>query len=367
MTGIGAFPRMLSWNDESDALGESLHRSYYERMLDLLGAAVARCSILDAGAAHRALAALRALDDAALERLALAPETTARLTRRESDGSTLDFLEMSAAAELRRSGRPVAYAGECISALGDYRWTAQGFGKSSDLRCGIPLDVDSPYAAAVDMSGLDRDPVPPRPLYSSDEGRKVVEKIDTAFEAIAACSGPAAAFVRRFTKVIVAQADPERPAEFSSGSNGYYIGRTFLANAERDHVEVERLADALVHEAVHSALYMDELAVPWVTRELRNASPQVTSPWSGRALGIRQFLQACFVWYALVSFWAQAILTGAFNRRNAGAMLARASKGFHDALIPRLAPWESSIEPQVLAAVRTMRSFVARAAGVAIV
>jgi HEXXH motif-containing protein len=312
--------------------------------------------------AARVLSRVQSLDGEALERLALAPEMTSRVGRPASQVSILPFIEQSVRAELRRAGTSVDAGEPCLSALGDYSCDAAGGERRAEtLRGGIPLDFDSPYAATVDVAGLDRNVCPARPVYEASERRRIVDRSDAALRAIAGIAPEAAWFVNRFTKVLIVQRNLEEPSEFTSGSNGLYIGRTFLANAHLASVTVERLADALVHEAVHALLYMDELETRWLTAGSGHDA-YVRSPWSGRDLLLRQFLQACFVWYGLACFWSRAALVNVFDRREVLAFLRRTALGFHAPLADLLAPWEAIIAPELFAAATTMRSTIVDAA-----
>ena len=87
------------------------------------------------------------------------------------------------------------------------------------------------------------------------------------------------------------------------------------------------IAEALVHEAIHSLLYMQERCHPWVPAELYAPVPRVVSPWRGRNLALRPFLQACFVWYGILQFWGKATTTGTLRPHRWASRCQREPRG----------------------------------------
>ena len=66
-----------------------------------------------------------------------------------------------------------------------------------------------------------------------------------------------------------------------------------------------RLAETLVHEAVHSCLYEIERRDPAFRAQVRgHDDATVVSPWTGRVLPYHSFVHAIFVWYGVLSFLA---------------------------------------------------------------
>ena len=128
----------------------------------------------------------------------------------------------------------------------------------------LPLDVASPFALSADVVGtLIRLPEP-GPCLSANDVRATVLKLGGAVAEIADGVPPAWDVVRDFTKVVMLLPDRNAPSQFSSGSSGQFVGRTVLSNPHLPAVTQVHLAEALVHEAIHSVLYMDEQHDPWV-------------------------------------------------------------------------------------------------------
>jgi len=167
------------------------------------------------------------------------------------------------------------------------------------------------------------------------------------------------AFVVRFTKVLIVQEDHAEP--FSSGSNGDYVGRTVISNP--DEAAEADLADAIVHEAIHSLLYMQEEQQPWIFHpNLFEPTPRVVSPWSGRKLPLRPYLQACFVWYGLLNLWASACQKKVFETERSHFLFKRAAVGFlGESLSARVADYRSEISSDVLGSIDEMQRLVVSA------
>lgn len=92
-------------------------------------------------------------------------------------------------------------------------------------------------------------------------------------------------------------------ASTSSSTNGGFIGRVLIGNAEL--FEPELLAEAMVHEAIHGVLFMLDELNSWMpgTREDNAQNHHIRSPWSGNLLTPRNIFQACFVWYGLYKWF----------------------------------------------------------------
>jgi len=111
--------------------------------------------------------------------------------------------------------------------------------------------------------------------------------------------------VRLCTRVVVFQRTG-RPESTGSWSTDELIGCTVLVNAHRD-AQPAWLAESLLHEAVHHCQGMFEIARPFIIDPLLVERPdRYRSPWTGTELTAKSLIAACFVWYALATFWARA-------------------------------------------------------------
>lgn len=129
-------------------------------------------------------------------------------------------------------------------------------------------------------------------------------------------------------------------------------------------VDDSEIADGLVHESIHALLYMEEARQGWITdRALDVADRVVLSPWSGNMISIRSFLQACFVWYGLASFWAKVLDRAPSSPfTSAPRLLARAVKGFAVASLTNiLANYGTGISATVIEAILNMQANILKA------
>ena len=229
----------------------------------------------------------------------------------------------------------------------------------------LPLDVASPFALSADVVGtLIRLPEP-GPCLSATDVRATVLKLGGAVAKIADGVPPAWDVVRDFTKVVMLLPDRNAPSQFSSGSSGQFVGRTVLSNPHLPAVTQVHLAEALVHEAIHSVLYMDEQHDPWVLDPALYAGPmRIASPWTRNPLPLRPFLQACFVWYGLVTFWSSALGRCRFDRTAVRDRLDLAASGFfRDDLLDRVRAVEDRLSPELLEAVTSLQETVVAGLG----
>ncbi|MFD7643446.1 HEXXH motif-containing putative peptide modification protein [Kitasatospora sp. NPDC059795] len=112
----------------------------------------------------------------------------------------------------------------------------------------------------------------------------------------------------------------------SSSSWPSLPGYIRLWNAEQGDLALR--VDAVIHEAVHCLLYMIEEQENWFTDQAAAWGSSMRSLWSGRDLPLHSFVHACFVWFALTCFWAEARVEGADD------MFRRAATGFDGGRLP---------------------------------
>ena len=97
------------------------------------------------------------------------------------------------------------------------------------------------------------------------------------------------------------------------------------------------IADSLVHEAIHSFIYVVEEEQPFIPDRAAAETVKLISPWSGRALELHAFLHACFVWFGMWQFWRRALGSGVFPEARARRWMARSRAGFdHPSLLDDL-------------------------------
>jgi hypothetical protein len=294
-------------------------------------------------------------------RVLLAPRTVRRLLwpRRDQHAATREY--WLAACEIERALSGLRTKGTSTG------WTADGRAfVAADGSCivqptldsDIALDLCSPHALALNLSGGDAPADPPRMPPAAQAVQHIASRLLDAWKGICASELAVSRCVADWTRVIIAQHDPSQ--RFWSGSNGQYVGRVMIVNPDTAKSSTEEIADALVHEAIHGFLYMHESVERWVLgNELYTSVGVIRSPWSGELLPVRPFMQAAFVWYGLAMFWAQHVGGGVFDSNRACAMLERALAGFRrGSLVNRLKPWRAKIRTELIEAIDDLQQDV---------
>jgi hypothetical protein len=364
---------VLQWQGDRYKALDHAESAYTSLITGILGRELSLLKKARPVVAARILGLLTSADNLTLRRVVLAPETSCRLLWGHPGGCDdrdfWRFLTDSLDLEFSRlSHSPVGALIEASSeALPRARWSALGDFRVGDARVavvsqpsltGLTVDADSPASICFDSSVHD---VGMQLLHYGDHEAKetALRKVEAAMLALDAMDPAIAGFVRRFTLVANIVTDGERSG-FSSGSTDQYVGRSIFWNADLPSVDTEMLAEALVHEAIHSLLYMHEVREPWfLSQELLSSDAVVESPWTGSMLRVEPFLQACFVWFGLCHFWSLARRESPFKGQRAEASLATARQGFLEGpLLSRVSGYLSHITPQVLDLVRAMQEDV---------
>ena len=362
---ISLMPEVLRW-DGGEAVCEEVHAAYLDLLAQKMGEALGESCRAEPAAAEGLRAAAGSVSDEGFVRVLTAPETCSRLLggRAGTPAERGQFFRRSFLAEALREGQAGPFDEEVWTALGDACFAPGGGGRGWPQVEGMPpLDYGSPYAARVDLSGADRESVPARTPFNDDELRLVAARLGDVRERVRRTSPRVAHFVAEFNKVLVLQKDDESPQQFASGSNGHYIGRSFLANPHLPQVCEVHVADAVVHEGIHALLYMQEQADPWLSDPaLKRSPPRVRSPWSGSSLTLPSFLQACFVWYGLLHFWSLALSAATFDRGLALQRISLSARGFLGArLREKVSAYLPAVNGRVVGAVDEMQDVVSAA------
>ncbi|WP_189278782.1 aKG-HExxH-type peptide beta-hydroxylase [Kitasatospora griseola] len=188
---------------------------------------------------------------------------------------------------------------------------------------GIPVDVSSARTAPV-FARLDA-------AFdgAADHGEAELERVG---HILRAALGAAAAneYVESVIVGCVRTISVRRDASRTPSSSSWPPLPGYLRLWNADLGDLCWTVDALVHEAVHGLLYMIEEQESWFTDRAAWRTSSMRSPWSGRDLPLHSFVHACFVWFALLCFWADAELDGA------DGMFRQASKGFESGRLPVL-------------------------------
>jgi hypothetical protein len=143
--------------------------------------------------------------------------------------------------------------------------------------------------------------------HTAQELEFITWRIEQSLEQIRRISRTARSAVDALLQVITVVRAPKLTKGTQSFSNKPAIGRMGLANANSNEWSVSKIADAIVHEAVHALIYKIELTNCLYNDYTTESAPfTAISPWSGRKLRLHSFLHACFVWFGLWNFWGLA-------------------------------------------------------------
>lgn len=355
-------PRVFTWDEASPEL-TLLHQRYIELLAGRLGQLMSRL----VAASSRPLvnnidALLRQIDNGVLAETLAAPEVSFRLLwpshHDDLDAATF-ILDALRSADAGARGLPV----------NEVTWLATGHAyldasgtltRPWEIPGGLPIDCGSPHAFATDVSGERvRSATRLQPI-DPDTLRATLDRLDLAVTHTQRSVPHAWRMAHGFTKALILLPEDTAPQQFSSGSSGQFVGRSVFANPHLDKVTEVELAEALVHEAIHAVLYMDEQHDPWVLDPALYAGPlRITSPWTGNRLPLRPFLQASFVWYGLLAFWSRARAADLFPADRVRRRLNEAAAGFVRVnLLEQVASVVDRLSPEVLDAVDEMQRVV---------
>ena len=220
------------------------------------------------------------------------------------DGAPLDAgpIVKSLMAEL------VAAAIDCD--LIEPAWTVLGD------RCVDPSQGGDPVATqtripgttiAIDKAGpIDFSVGSLRPLEHPTEPQWVAiePKLTDAARELAAASRPAFDFWQDCIDVIALRTFAQPGVSITSVALRYNARVTLLVNAYAADVDSTKLADLLLHEAIHSLLFMwEETSGHFVPNKAAREEVKIISPWSGHSLKLSAFVHGCLVWYGIYWFW----------------------------------------------------------------
>jgi HEXXH motif-containing protein len=363
-------PEVLRWQAASvDAA--RVHEEYVLLLGDRLRAILATTH--DEPLTASVKQALSSLPRAAWMRFVTAPQVSYRLLwpSRHEGAPTLQFLAAALLVELA-GNRPGDVPAKALpgrdalwSVLGDGWLDGDGeFVAGPALSAFPPMDAGSPHALAIDLEGLTDEVRDARAPYDSGQVGRLLRELAGVRDALAANLPDVLEFVTTFTKVLVLQPDPDAPSAFSTGSSAQYVGRSVFGNPHLVSVDAALLAEGLVHEAIHSYLYMSERLEPWVTDpELYGPEHRTRSPWTGHPLPLRSYLQACFVWYGLLNLWARAVSGGAFAAGRCRDRLTQAARGFlTGGVLDQIEPFRAGITPELFEVIGQIEDEVVTAA-----
>jgi len=191
--------------------------------------------------------------------------------------------------------------------------------------------------------------------HTREEVEFITWRLEQSLEQISRISPTARIAVEALVQVISLVRVPQsKKGVTQSFSNKPVLGRMGLANADSDWWCFSKIADALIHEAIHALIYKIELTDSlYLDDSLEHESFTAVSPWSGRTLPLHSFVHACFVWFGLWNFWG---LASPEEYKAAEELRNRAAHGFLPGHPLSCIPDETRdrIGPQVLHAIDRM-------------
>jgi hypothetical protein len=183
----------------------------------------------------------------------------------------------------------------------------------------------------------------------------VRRRLDRSAENIQAISWPASEMITQVLRVVAARKDLKDPRGFSSSSWSGWVGLIAVTNGHRRDLDEAWIADSLVHESIHSFLYMVESFEPFYASTEASRGWRTESPWSGKMLYLHSYVHACFVWFGLLSFWNQARDSELFTASTVKFFRQRARCGFGADTLERLGAGINDVSNPVRQAITDMR------------
>jgi HEXXH motif-containing protein len=320
-TIVGQLPQTLRWVTDGTEF-EDVELRHAQRISDALGPVLAR---LSPELADTLATRLSQASEDAIQRVLLSPNISQGVLWGRGPADELGRL-------LERTLRLEAGTGESDGDGAPPRWGALGdcvlYGTGDVDRWNpvggrLALDLRSPDVIAVG-STPPPEAVAWTPLEPAEE-RDAVATLTRAYAGIRDAGPSLKALIETCARVVVVRKSATEA--FVSFSSCHYVGRIALVNPQL--VSEWLIADALVHEAVHSYLYMHDPNPLWgLDADVREEPGMVRSPWTGRALPVCAFLHACFVWYALLFFWGQVLRSSQPLADDVRRRIELASRGF---------------------------------------
>lgn len=382
--GITNNPDWLEWPNTASPSLLSLKRQYLASVAKALAYRLANAysrGFIDQGLIDQ----WDGLSDQSITRILEAPSTGWHAFHLNDDLLFKEFIGRSIRAEETRAGDiSLEVLEEYWSASGDFICRGAEASahipktenrlryQSTPISSMLSVDFRSPEALSIELHGEhgqlslkqlgNKVSSGSLALYSISDQSSIAKRLATAYKYISSVAPHVAWFVDTFTLSLVVRVDLDRPNRFTSGSSGQFVGRTCLINPTAKGVDDAVLAEALIHEAIHSLLYMQERNRAWVNNRdvFSGEGYRTTSPWSDNPLRPRQFMQACFVWFGLYNFWrdpeAKSIFGLAARRQE-----LKARDGFYrNKLADLTASWKYFSDPEVIDTIQRLQEQVIR-------
>ena len=356
---ISKMPLVFTWR-RRDGMARAVYNSYLEHTEEGWQSWLRRIRGREPHASDSLSRELDSLPSESRLRFIMAPQTY-RLMNCEGPGTLqrqIAFISESLRAERYLLNPEEPRSAPAWTALGDHFFPSRvkGAGLAWDYTAPrimeyIVIDAFSPYSEVAVPGGTGH-----KPSHSPEELHLIIGRLYEAANGIDELSPLVTDLVALVTKVIALKRDPDAPESFGSSSWSSTIGKMALTNAHVRNIGAVQIVNALVHEAIHSLLYMVELESSFYHDEHRVCELKLQSPWTGRMLYLSSFLHACFVWFGLACFWQLAENSQVFPSEEVGGCLGRARAGFNKGpIVEMLSEARPHLKMELLEAIETMQ------------
>jgi HEXXH motif-containing protein len=280
------------------------------------------------------------------------------VTASQPNGSARPLLANWINAELALLGEKPVGDQPLWTALGDAAFEDDQPPYHAPTLWGVVVDTRSPYV--VDAPFL-----PPHMrerVRLETNASAALAALREAMQLLAEVNQPSADLTVLSLASLVLYDTTNSSASFSSSSSRSFPGAAALSNVTGSDMDLYRLADSVLHEAIHAFLYAVEGSVPFFRPGSRH-EPTIRSPWTGTVLPLHAFVHACFVWLALLAFWRRAMSGNGPHATRAVEWAMRARKGFVSnelgeaiaAIRPRITPEAEAVLLRIQALGREMQ------------
>ena len=223
----------------------------------------------------------------------------------------------------------------------------------------ITFDFLSPACLQVNNKTLDDDTHLIQ-NYAFDQAGNLYEQIQQALEPI---DDRVATLIEQMTKMIIVKRQTtkeEVATKFWSATHSHFIGKILLVNTEEG--SDEDIIDGLVHEAIHSLLYIIEELHPWMPAEKVSEAigNEICSPWTNNLLPLRAFLHALFVWYGLFNLWRFALENQLYRAEDAQQRMEKIKQGYAQVNIRRdiIEKFEVDLQAELVTTIDRMQAYI---------
>lgn len=362
---IRQLPDLFAWEDGDrlDFFSSEIRRRHRTFMTQrLAGHAQGEQSRAEEKQCGRSV--LRSLASLPSENLAMildAPETCHAVYRAPERGveQLWRFLSDAILAEEIRLGKSTRGEKGVWSAAGDIYIASPNSGEADveamRLR-GVICDLQSPFARAPIKASFFKPEFGSYETFSTAELEDVLFKCFAASECMAIALPPVWRFVESMAKTLMPRKDMANMT-FKGSSNRGIIGRMNLINPHLTEVDHTVVANSMLHESIHIALYYLEEIHEFFSLEESALNELVLSPWSNNMINQRAYLHGFFVWYGLYRYWVSPSRADAgFAQDIVSHFLDFCGNGFRErAALKGMQEFSSNIRSDVMEALRDIQ------------